>query len=348
MIWKCLFGLSSRDHGSLGYFKSLLNRTPVKKDPKKNVNTSLDFLLTVIKGHLLAAACQILGVTKLDSPLKLPPGIQRSSKAQQYEFLKTTATQVVEKFTLVGAALTRKKVVETHDGVHNSALVLCLYGALVMEFLDSWAEGDGDRAYRCWCLFLPHFLVHNRRKYALEALRLQFQIQAVLSPHLAHHVLWDRFINTRGGKGRNIPCDLHNEHVNKLIKQVITNMGGNMTDDALKRSARSVSTLQALCHKFDKCSGVPFGTHSHSTRSDVQDVGKVMRTVIDRKLLEVIPGRKHSSFPRTSANPLKSWDTTKTKEWIEGKKKQFVKFRGAIQAECDDSDSESEAESDND
>ncbi len=228
--------------------------------------------------------------------------------------LKTTATQVVEKFTLVGAALTRKKVVETHDGVHNYALVLCHYGAFVLEFLDSWAEGDGDRAYRCWRRFLPHFLVHNRRKYALEALRLQFQVQAVLSPHLVHHVLWDRFITTRGGIGRNIPCDLHSEHVNKLIKQVITNMGGNMTDDALKRSARSVSTLQALCHKFDKCSGVPFGTHSHSTRSDVE---------------------------------LKSWDTTKTKEWIEGKK-QFVKFRGAIQPESNDSDdSECEAESNN-
>lgn len=99
VIWKCLFVLSSRDHGSLWFFKSLLNRTPVKKDPKKDVNASLDFLLTVVKGHLLAAACQILGVTKLDSPLNLPPGIKRSSSAQQYEFLKNTAAQVVEKFT---------------------------------------------------------------------------------------------------------------------------------------------------------------------------------------------------------------------------------------------------------
>lgn len=244
--------------------------------------------------------------------------------------------------------MTREKVAESRDGVHNYALVLCHYGSLVMEFLDSWAEGDGDRAYRCWRLFLPHFLVHNQRKYALEALRLQFQVHAVLSPHLAHHILWDRFINTRGGKGRNIPCDLHNEHMNKLIKHVITNMGGNMTDDALKRSARSVSTLQALCRKFDKCSGVPFGTHSHSTRTDVQDVRKVICTVLDRRLLEVVTGRKHSSFPTISSNPLKTWDTTKTKEWIDGKKKQFVRFRGAIQAEYDDSDSESEAESDSD
>ena len=59
----CLFGNTSRDHGTLGYFKSLLNRTPVKNDPKKDVNATLDFNLTIVRGHLLAVACKVLGVT---------------------------------------------------------------------------------------------------------------------------------------------------------------------------------------------------------------------------------------------------------------------------------------------
>ena len=29
------------------------------------------------------------------------------------------------------------------------------------------------------------------------------------------------FVNTRGGLGRNIPCDLYNEHVNKLFRVII-------------------------------------------------------------------------------------------------------------------------------
>lgn len=141
-----------------------------------DVNVSLDFLLTVVKGHLLTAACQTLGTTKLDLPLRIPPGIRRCSSANQCEFLKTIATEVVDKFTLVDKALMGEKVAETGDGVHNYARVLCHYGALVMEFLDSWKEGDGDRAYRCWRLFLPYFLMTNLRKYALEALRLQIQV----------------------------------------------------------------------------------------------------------------------------------------------------------------------------
>ena len=65
----------------------------------------------------------------------------------------------------------------------------------------------------------------HHTKYALEPLRLQFQLEAVLSPKLAHHIKWDRFVNKKGGLGRNIPCDLHDEHVNKLIKEIVQRMG---------------------------------------------------------------------------------------------------------------------------
>lgn len=342
MIWKYLYGQTSRDHGSLGYFKSLLNRAPVKKDPKKAVDPCLDFLLTTVKGHLLGAACDYLGVPTLDSPIQLPPGIHKRSTTQQYTYLESVAKHVVENFTLVGSAFTGETVRETGDGVHNYARVLCHYGSLVMEFLDGWREGDGERVYRCWKLFLPHFLAANRRKYALEALRLQMQVQAVTSPHLAHHILWDRFVNTRGGIGRNIPCDLHNEHVNKLVKQIITNMGANLTDEALQRAARSVSTLESLCERFDRSSRVPVITHSHSTRTDAQDVGKVVHAVLSKQLLSIVQGRKHSSYPKISSNPLKNWDLSKARQWIEGKKIEFRKYRGLLHDEEESSESETD------
>ncbi len=40
-------------------------------------------------------------------------------------------------------------------------------------------------------------------------------------------------MNTRGSKGRNIPCDLHNEHVNKQFKDII--LGANFTEIASTR-----------------------------------------------------------------------------------------------------------------
>ena len=330
MIWKTLYSQSSRDHGTLGHFKSLLNRTSISKDPKKDVNAAVDFLLTVVKGHMLAAACQILGVTKLDSKINLPPGLDKSSIAQQYAYLRTIAAQVVDQCTLIEGALTGDSVMETKDGVFNYARILCHFGSLIMEVRDTWGEAAGKRMIRCWRLLLPHFKVADRRKYALEALRMQFQIQATLSPHLAHQLTWNRFINTHGGLGHNIPCDLHNEHLNKLVKSIITNQGPNFTEAAIQRAARSVTTLQAVIAKFDQQSNVPPISNSHSTKSLEQDVAKVVSTVLKQEILSVKPGRKHSSYPTLRTNPLWNWDLSKTEKWIESKKQDYYKYKGTV------------------
>lgn len=240
----------------------------------------------------------------------------------------------------------------TGDHVYNYTRVLCHYGAMVMEFRDTWGEGDGERVFRCWHLFLPHFIVAGRTKYSLEALRLQIQVQiqvkSVLSPQLAHQIMWDRFVNTHGRAGRNIPCDLYNEHVNKLLKHIILTMGANLTEKALHRAAQSVTTLESICKRFDQQSGVPVGTHAHSTRSDKQDVSKVINTVLSRELLEIIPGRAHTSFKRMRLNPLWNWDIGKTREWIEKKKKQFLMFRGAMRQEDSEESSSSDSECEED
>jgi len=289
------------------------------------VNATVDFLMTVTKGHLLAAACRIFGVEKLTSTLPLPSGISKCSYSEQYEYVCGIATAVVEKCTLVDESFIGGEVDDQNDHVHNYAKVLCHYGSLLMEFMDAWAEGDSERVYRCWRLFLPHFKAFNRTKYSVEALRLQFQVSAVLSPQLAHQVMYDTFVNTRGGIGRNIPCDLYNEFVNKLLKHIITSMGSNITEESLQRAARSVSTLQAICKKFDHESNVPVGTQAHSTKSDVQDVAKVIAVVIDKK-----QGRAHKSYPDFKLNPLCKWDRDNTKEWIKMKVKEFEKLRGAF------------------
>lgn len=346
VIWKRLYNQSSaRDHGTLGFFRSKLNRITVTKDVKKDVNAALDFLLTVVKGHLLAAACEILGITKLDSHIPLPPHVQYGQASEKNAYVRSIASQVVERCTLIDDAFTDENVLNTKDAKYNYARVLCHYGGLVMEFLDSWAEGDGERVFRCWRLFLPHFHASGRTKYSLQALRVQFQIKCMLSPQLAHEVMWHRFVNTRGGLGRNIPCDLYNEHINKLLKEIIVNMGSNLTKEALQRSACSVSTLQAVCSQFDQVSGVPTGTSAHATYSDKIDIEKVIGVVIQNDLLtESHSKREHATYARIHFNPLNDWNKAKTKKWIEQKKLEFMKFNGSLNASDSDSDTDSEVD----
>lgn len=209
-----------------------------------------------------------------------------------------------------------------------------------MELIDAWHEGNGERVLHCWKLFLPHFKVAGCTKFSLEALKLQFQSNYVFSPNLAHQVTWHRFVNVRGGACDNIPCDLFNEHMNKLLKYIIRNMGSNLTESALQRAARCVTTLQQINENFDAQTGVPHRTTAHSTSSDKGDVRKVVRTVLDNKLLVELGGRHHKSFKDMKLNPLHKWDVKKTDDWIKAKVKEHQKYNGHFRTEMSESDIE--------
>lgn len=340
--WKSEYSKSSGDHGTLAFFRNRLNRIAVTKDPKKDVDACIDLIYAVIKGHFLACACDLFGVSSLQDPLILPPGIHTAEKPVQLAFINKMAQMVVNKCTLIDAAFTGGPVADKGDGKYNYARTLCHYGSLVMEFRDAWAEGDGERVLRCWKLFMPHFKAAGRTKYSLEALRLQMQANIILSPNLAHQVVWNRFVNVRGGAGKNIPCDLFNEHVNKKLKYIIQNMGSNLTEASLQRAARSVTTLQEICAVFDAQSGVPYTTSAHSTKPDMEDVKKVVSIVLKEKLLEEMSAREHKAFPGMPLNPLHKWNLAKTKSWVKGKKTEYFKYSGKFRGDVLEDEAEAQ------
>lgn len=315
----------------------------MSSEPKKAVDATIEFLEAVVKGHWVGCACDILGIASLDGAIPLPHG----TPSEKLAFVRGIAQKVADKLTLVESAyLENDQNENTDDKVYNYTRVLCHYGALVAEIRDAWAEGDGERIVRCWRLFMPHFKAAGCTKYALEALRLQIQLET-LSPNLAHQVKWHRFVNTRGGLGMNIPCDLYNEHVNKLVKTIIQNMGSNLTEKALQRAVRCVTPLNAICKQFDTESQVPHTTSAHSTKSDAQDIEKVASLVLRLKLAAQQSGpRNHKSFPTMNINPLDKWDKKTTRTWIEGKKREYGKYKGRFRhRDTDTCDTEEELES---
>ena len=74
-FWKVLFSLtSSRDHGTLSHFCALLGRLPRAKDPCRDV------LFTVLKGHYIAAAYEVLGIRSAD---EMPHNMEEIAEMQQ-------------------------------------------------------------------------------------------------------------------------------------------------------------------------------------------------------------------------------------------------------------------------
>ena len=93
------------------------------------------------------------------------------------------------------------------------------------------------------------------------------------------------------------------------------------------------SKSSSFCEHAKCCdteSGVPVTTSKHKTRSTVTDIGKVVTAVLTNDLLQITPGRSLHTFRRMRLNPLWNWDRGKTSDWIEKKKKDFMKLRGAV------------------
>lgn len=316
------------------------------------MNATIDFLETVVQGHWIACGCDILGISNPDDAVNLPAGLKKKTPSEKLQFVEGIARKVVDKLTLIDSAFqadcTQTSSTQTSsDKVYNYTRTLCHYGSLMVEFRDAWAEGDGERILRCWKLFLPHFRASGRTKYALEALRLQLQVNVVLSPNLAHQVKWHRFVNTKGGLGNNIPCDLYNEHVNKQIKRIIQSMGSNLTEASLQRAVRSIAPLQDVCKQFDQESAVPVISSAHSTRSDVKDIGKVVSIVLQQKLITKDPaGRAHQCFPCMPLNPLHNWKQKSTTAWIKQKKKEYVKYHGGFHIAQSEEDTDTDTDID--
>ncbi len=316
-MWKNLFSKSARDHGTLTSLLTKLRRLPNAKVPKDNMHACQDGLLTIYDGHIVGRALIELGISKPDDTPSPTTTID----------LKQLATKIVDDFTVISDVLLDKPVEDSGDGKYNYARVLCHYTALVTEFLDGWSEGDGIRVLRCWKLFLLHFYHDRRTKYACETLRLQFQL-ASLPPHLVSQLTWDRFINTHGGNGRNVPCDLHNEHVNCLFKEIVGHMGANFTQEASTEAARAISSLDRMANRFDNQTSIHALPTAHTRKSDEKDLNMVVTELLNTKCLQIIENRHHDSFPHMKLNPLSKFNRTEFNLWVQKKMRQYDKYNG--------------------
>ena len=124
---------------------------------------------------------------------------------------------------------------------------------------------------------------------------------------------------SHGGSDRNIPCYLYNEHVNRVVKEIIKNMGPNLTEDALQRAARCVSPVKNVCSQFDRQSHIPATiTSRHSIRSNDHEVGRVVDCVLRNCLLQDQKDkRQHVSFPSFPTIPIRR-SLEENSKWYSG------------------------------
>ena len=318
VIWKYFYSKkSAKEHGTMYQLRNLLHRTNVVSKPAKDFNACDDFFNLIVTSHILTASLEVFHMNSLhDTPsLDAVPALQDAlsqTKDCRKKILISVCKAVIDKFVSFQFHCQRSP---TGDQVHAYSMQLLSVGCFYLEFSDAIREGDGDRVVRCWRYLLAAFKSSGRKNYSIESLNMLCQHLYVLTPRQSAELLWSRFVNVHGRPGRNIPLDLHQEHLNRVCKDAIQGLGMNKSEKAITRVGKAMGTLfPILCH-FDEDNAVHNYSGTHSPPSSEKDINMIIHQLQQSKAFTNIPGRKHRTFPNPR-DVLHSKDHSELIDWM--------------------------------
>ena len=288
------------DGGTLYQLRNIVNRRNVGQYCSKNVNACEDFFTTVTEAHILAAAMEVFQMDSLEDRPSTDHFLNNSShldSLQRRQLILLGVKEVLAKFVnLPSVTETPCKKDRPADGVFDYACSTLSFGLLYQEYMDSVREGDGNRIFRVWRYLPLVFRAAGRTNYVLEAFNLLAQEKFLLSARLAKQLRWSRIINTSGLPGKNIPCDLHMEHLNCEYKTSLCGLGSNITDHSVQIIGKCLGKTTKMMQHFDEISGITPQSGSHDRRSSKGD--------LDRVLNQLKENLKYSEFMRVKSTVI--------------------------------------------
>lgn len=324
VFWKRLYKTSSSmERGTLYQIRNLLNRRNITKRPKGNVNAAEDFLEVIIISHVLAAVMTYLGMSSLHdvpSPSLISPDVWMEDDAERRRILTNISSSIVSKHVDLDIAFktspSQDSAQQIGGTVYDYACEVMSLGLFFLDLKDAVREGDGDRVLLQWKYLLLLFKSSGRTNYSIEALTFLTQYYMLLPPNLAEQLKWSKFVNTSGLPGHNISCDLHNEHLNRLVKVAIEGLGANKSKKAIIRVAKAIGILSKVTDSFDEAVGVGIPSGKHSKKSMEKDVKVVIEQLMESKVFNPSILQSHKSFSTLKTNLIRTLDEMSLKEWM--------------------------------
>ena len=314
---------SAAEPGTLSFLRNLINRRNITGQVSKEMNAADDFLQSVLFAYATAAMATFFGMNSTTDE----PSIHRWNaplvlvETAKWTYLNKQLTKLVSTHVMPRLTFTLKVKEENSSPDSNSSVQNYVWGLLTdllvaEEFRDAIREGDGDRVFRLWKLFQLYFRASGHTKYAFESVQLVADVKSLQSEQTAHRILWSRFVNTKGGLGHNISCDLHMEHLNCAFKTHLGTAGGNVTEKTLLRTGKALSTLQAVSDAFDgTCSiGIRSSAHSHKSANDDEDI--MIKALLEHKVYS--SSGEHATFRTFPYNFFGRIDRVKYSKWMQG------------------------------
>ena len=211
--------------------------------------------------------------------------------------------------------------VSDHVKAHSEARLG--FGLFLADMQDAIKEGDGERLMHLYRLALLYYKTYRHTHYAYSTLLLTVQLKATLSPQMAENVKWNRFFNGHTARGRNIPLDLHLEHLNNFLKSFLKGVGPNLTEASALRISKSLAVLRDLMEQVDEEIGLSGPSGFHNNPKENEDILELVKVFQETGLFRDCPGREYTAFPAFKKNLFSQVDWGDLWGWMRSKIVEF-------------------------
>lgn len=326
---------SSREIGTLKYFRERIMRYNVPATVKNNPEAYEEFFTSVGRVYLVEAFLEFFGMESLESlPTKNMPEQNASIEVKKQHFDKVLEQFVNYYVFHLG--------VTVDDKVQNYGLCLIELFVVLMQLNDTVHEGDGYRLMTTWKYLMWLFKASNNlSKYAIEGMYFLTLTKCLLTHQMSERVIWGRMTNKRGKIGANMPNDLEMEHNIKDTKTMITAMGANKTEKSVLRGSMSVTGVSESLSAFDESSNVKPESTAHTKKSSVRDEGIMLTDLRSLKPFNCNPPHEpHPSFTEMCKSIREKLNLIDFFHWLEKHKRRLARGLGPENEESESSDNE--------
>ena len=205
---------------------------------------------------------------------------------------------------------------EKSDHIYNYHRGKLAFGLLLFEFEDAVKECDGARLISVYKLALLFYKCYGH-KYAYVTLLYLVKLQATSTQQQSNSLVWNRFYNKYGGKGKNISLDLRMEQLNKLLKSQLRALGSNIKENNAARVANAIEGLELLLNSIDRDCIMSTRKGHRSKGTDVNTVKQIVNDLMGKQVFMKLPEREgYPSFPNFKINLLDELDYRDLHSWM--------------------------------
>ena len=192
---------------------------------------------------------------------------------------------------------------------------------LLRNINDSIREGDGERLMENYKVAMLYFKAYGHKNYALSLLKFFYTIK--YRSEQAHELLWEGFVNNKGFPGRNISLDLHLEHLNNFLKELLKNLRSNMNEQNAERISKALNNIKRLVDNTEKMLDIKKSS-SGSNRMKTEESVRHLAVELHKSNPFKETYDTYESFPDFNSKVLQKLDCTGFMEWMITKRKEFL------------------------